>query len=241
MSEPTLRGAGASVLVVEDDRKTADTIALYLRHEGFSVTVASDGIEGRHRAGSEAYDLIVVDRMLPGVDGIEVCRHLRTVADTPVIMLTALIEEQERLEGFAVGVDDYVAKPFSPRELVARAHAVLRRAGAQRARREGSVRVGVLLLAGATREAWLGERALGLSPTEFRILWTLAAAPGRVLTRDDLAERALRGGSETDPRTVDVHIKNLRRKLGGETAAETYIETVFALGYRLRTGALRRA
>ena len=229
------------MLVVEDDTKTADTISLYLRHEGFRVTIAPDGVVGRHRVGAEQFDLVILDRMLPGADGLEVCRHLRSHADTPVIMLTAMVDESERLEGFAAGVDDYVIKPFSPRELVARAHAVLRRAGVQRDRRDGSLRLGTLYLAESTREAWLGTRALGLSPTEFRLLWTMAAAPGRVLSREELAGRALRSRGESDLRTVDAHVKNLRRKLDPGAAADTFIETVFAAGYRLLAGAFRRA
>ncbi|MCC6317565.1 MAG: response regulator transcription factor [Gemmatimonadaceae bacterium] len=229
------------MLVVEDDTKTAETIALYLRHEGFRVTHAPDGVVGRHRVAAERFDLVILDRMLPGADGIDVCRHLREHADTPVIMLTAMVDEHDRLEGFAAGVDDYVPKPFSPRELVARAHAVLRRVGVQRDRREGSLRLGTLYLAEATREAWLGERALALSPTEFRLLWILAATPGRVCSRSELSERALRSAGESDLRTVDAHVKNLRRKLDPGGPADACIETIFAVGYRLLAGAFRHA
>lgn len=241
MSEARPQASAGTVLVVEDDAKTADTISLYLRHEGFRVTVAPDGVVGRHRVEAERFDLVILDRMLPGADGIEVCRHLRRHADTPVIMLTAMVDEHDRLEGFAAGVDDYVPKPFSPRELVARAHAVLRRVGVQRDRREGSLRLGVLYLAEATREAWLGERPLGLSPTEFRLLWILAATPGRVCTRQELSERALKSGGESDLRTVDAHVKNLRRKLDPDGPPDACIETIFAVGYRLLAGAFRNA
>ncbi|NOT09331.1 MAG: response regulator transcription factor [Gemmatimonadales bacterium] len=230
----------ATILVVEDDGKTADTVSLYLRHAGFKVAVAPNGLEGLRRATAEPFDLVILDRMLPGLSGEEICRRLKSAADVPVIILTAMVEEEDRLDGFKAGVDDYVTKPFSPRELVARVRAVLRRAGGSKERGGDTVRVGALVLDQDAREAWLGDRALELSPTEFRMLTVLARAPGKVFPREELAERILREGSEADIRTVDAHVKNLRRKLdrGG---SDSCIMTVFGVGYRLSAEACRRA
>jgi len=227
-----------SVLVVEDDFKTADTVALYLRHGGFRVAVARDGVHGLDLATQEPFDLVVLDRMLPGLDGVELCRRLRARSEVPVIMLTALVEEEDRLEGFRAGVDDYVSKPFSPRELLARAEAVLRRVGIQRGHRRGTVRVGRLAIDPEGHGAWFGERPLDLSPTEFRLLLTLASAPGKVFERQELADRALPEGGTADLRTVDAHIKNLRRKLDTE-GQPSCIATVFSIGYRLSAEACR--
>ena len=231
----------ARILVVEDDRKTADTVALYLRHEGFEVTLTANGSEGARLGAELPFDLCVLDRMLPGADGLTICRAIRERSSVPVIMLTAMVSEEERLQGFAAGVDDYVTKPFSPRELMARVRAVLRRTHLQREARVGIVRVGGLILDHERREARLHDRTLDMSPTEFRLLYVLAKSAGRVFTRDELAERALPEGSEATARTIDAHVKNLRRKLDGEDASEraSHIDTVFGVGYRLNAEACK--
>ena len=229
---------GAHVLLVEDEPKTADTVALYLRHGGFRVTVSRDGAEASAMLSASRFDLIVLDRMLPGLDGLALARQARATADVPIIMLTAMVHEDDRLDGFEAGVDDYVSKPFSPRELVARCQAVLRRAELQRERDAGGVRIGSLFIPAEASEAFVAGVRIALSPTEARLLQILARAGGRVVSRDDLAERGLRGGVEAGARTVDVHVKNLRRKL--EAAGVSCVETVFGVGYRLATGALRR-
>ncbi len=216
-------------------------VSLYLRHAGYRVTLARTGPEGLRRASTEAFDLVVLDRMLPQLDGVEVCRRLRAAADVPVVMLTAMVEEEDRLQGFGAGVDDYVTKPFSPRELVARVQAVLKRSGAPRPQRGNATRVGALVVDVEAREAWLGNRALGLSPTEFRLLHILAGAPNKVFSRQELADRVLRESSAgADPRTIDAHIKNLRRKLDGGTDPSK-ITTVFGVGYRLSAEACQSA
>jgi len=229
-----------TALVIEDDYKTADTVSLYLRHGGFRVTVAHDGSRGLELATRESFDLVVLDRMLPGVDGVELCRRLRRDSNAPVIMLTAMVEEEDRLEGFQAGVDDYVTKPFSPRELLARAEAVLRRTGLREGHRRSLIRVGRLALDPAGHTAWLGERELELSPTEFRLLQAMAAAPGKVFERQELADRALPEGGAPDLRTVDAHIKNLRRKLDSADGPSCIV-TVFGIGYRLSAEACRGA
>ncbi|MBL8959385.1 MAG: response regulator transcription factor [Gemmatimonadetes bacterium] len=229
---------GAHVLLVEDEPKTADTVALYLRHGGFRVTVSRHGAEARDLLVASRYDLVVLDRMLPGVDGLALARQVREAADVPIIMLTAMVDEEDRLTGFAAGVDDYVPKPFSPRELVARCQAVLRRAEVQREREAGGVRLGTLYIPADGAEVFVAGARVALSPTEVRLLQVLARAGGRVVSRDDLAERALRGGTEAGARTVDAHVKNLRRKL--EAAGVSCIETVFGSGYRVDVAAVRR-
>lgn len=170
--------------------------------------------------------------MLPGLDGLEVCRRVRETSAMPIIMLTARSTEEDRLEGLDLGADDYVVKPFSPRELAARVRAVLRRApGAS----DGPpVRVGDLVIDPARHEATLAGRPLDLTPREFRLLEVLARAPGRAFTRGELVERAFGADSSALDRTIDAHVVNLRRKLGDDPACPGRIETVFGVGYRLR-------
>lgn len=223
----------ASILVVEDDPGTADTVALYLRHEGHRVEVARDGRTGLDRARQVGFDLLIVDRMLPGLDGDALCREIRGESDVPVIMLTARTEERDRLEGFDLGADDYVSKPFSPRELIARVRVLLRRAEKQRARRRGVLTVGSLTIDPEGGAAFRASRALALSPTELRLLATLAAAPGRVFSRRELLDRAVAGAHDVDERVVDAHVKNLRRKLDPERGGPSLVETVFGRGYKL--------
>lgn len=232
-----LDAAPASILVVEDDPGTADTVALYLRHEGHRVEVARDGRTGLDRALQVDFDLLIVDRMLPGLDGDALCRRVRRTSDVPVIMLTARTEERDRLEGFDLGADDYVSKPFSPRELMARVRVLLRRAQTQRARRRGVLTVGPLTIDPEAGAAFRGSRDLALSPTELRLLATLAAAPGRVFSRRELLERAVEGAREVDERVVDAHVKNLRRKLDPERSGPSLVDTVFGRGYKLVRGA----
>jgi DNA-binding response OmpR family regulator len=231
----------ASILVVEDDPKTLDTLALYLRHGGYRVTGARDGKEGLRLATEGAFDLVILDRMLPGMDGLEICRRIRLTSDVATLMVTAMVAEAERLQGFNAGVDDYITKPFSPREVLARVQAVLRRAQTQRQRARGLLRLGELVVDIEANLARLGPDELKLSPTEFRLLHVLVGAPTRVFSRDELAERVLRGRGDADLRTVDAHVKNLRRKLDAGRPGDSLIATVFGRGYRLSQELLRRA
>jgi DNA-binding response OmpR family regulator len=228
MTEPAfVRGR---ILVVEDDRRTADLVELYLGHAGHRVVVERDGSAALERVRSERFDLCVLDLMLPGVDGVALCRELRRLGGTPVILLTARTLEEDRLAGFDAGADDYVTKPFSPRELVARTQSLLRRvppAG-------DVIRVGALHVDSASREVHVGDRPVRLTPSEFEILYTLARRPGMVFSRSTLLERLPVRSPDTLERTVDVHVRNLRIKLGPEAAGEQLIETVFGAGYRLR-------
>jgi DNA-binding response OmpR family regulator len=215
---------GRTVLVIEDERETSETIALYFRHEGCEVHLARDGASGLDAARELDPDLVILDLMLPRLDGLAICRALRAESRTPVIMLTARTTEDDKLRGLDLGADDYVTKPFSPRELVARARAVLRRVDG----------LNDLIIAGDVtidlekHEARIGGEVIALTATELRLLAALARAPGRVFTREELVERAFPDSDALD-RTVDAHIKNLRRKIG-----VARIETVFGAGYKLK-------
>jgi two-component system response regulator AdeR len=220
----------ASILLVEDDIKTAETVALYLRHGGHRVVVERDGEGGLERATTEPFDLVVLDRMLPRLDGGEVLKRMRRVTDVPVILLTAMAGERDRLDGFRAGADDYVTKPFSPRELVARVDAMLRRTGVA-GRRGRVVQIGALRLDPDAHWARIGSELLDLSPTEFRLLRCLAEAHHRTFSRSELVDRALSG--DPDDRVVDSHVKNLRRKLTSVGADPGWIRTVFGRGYQL--------
>jgi DNA-binding response OmpR family regulator len=224
--------AKSRILVVDDDPKTVSSLRLYLEHAGFDVLVASDGRQALARArSSPPPDLVVLDLMLPHVDGLTVCRTLRGESDVPIIMLTARTTEEDRLEGLDLGADDYVPKPFSPRELVARVRAVLRRtpSGTLDAR---PIRVGRLTIDPARREVKVGAKPVDLTPREFRLLEVFARAPGRAFTREELVERAFGPDYEALDRTIDAHVMNLRRKIEPDPTDPIYIQTVFGIGYR---------
>jgi len=210
------------ILIVEDDAKTSASIEMYLRHEGYRTDVARTGDEGLACARQQAPDLVILDLMLPGRNGLEVCAALRTQSKLPIIMLTARSTEDDKLLGLESGADDYVTKPFSPRELVARVRAVLRRVDPQD---EEPLVAGDLILDRAAREVVVRGESIDLTAAEFRLLETLMRSPGRVFTRDELVE----GGLD---RTVDVHIKNLRRKIELDRANPARIVTVFGVGYK---------
>jgi len=210
------------ILIVEDDPKTSASIEMYLRHEGYRTDVARSGDEGLARARQQAPDLVILDLMLPGKNGLEVCGALRVESKLPIIMLTARSTEDDKLIGLESGADDYVTKPFSPRELVARVRAVLRRAEPAG---EEPLTAGNIVLDRETREVNVRGTSVALTAAEFRLLETLMRSPGRVFTRDELVE----GGLD---RTVDVHIKNLRRKIELDRANPARIVTVFGTGYK---------
>jgi DNA-binding response OmpR family regulator len=231
----------ARILVVDDDAKTVASVRLYLEHAGYQVDTAADGRAGLERARAEpAPDLVVLDRMLPHLDGLAVCRLVRGESGIPVILLTARTSEADRLEGLDLGADDYVSKPFSPRELVARVRAILRRT-----QPEGpeALAVGTLAIDTGRREVAVRGHRVELTPREFAILVALARAPGRVFSRAALRERAFGAGSEALDRTVDAHIVKLRRKLAGAGGGSDAprVETVFGVGYRLASPGGERA
>jgi len=222
------------VLIVEDDYKTADIVRLYLEKDGYEVACCHDGRDGLDAVRASPPDLVVLDLLLPGMSGLDVCRALRSEFDVPIIVLTALSTEQDKLNGLNLGADDYVTKPFSPRELAARVRAVLRRtsdeddlAGPQ------SLNFEDLNLDLARHVVTVGLREAHLTPTEFRILAVLMREPGRLFSRTQLVDKALGYDYEGLDRTVDVHVLNLRRKIEPDPNQPRYVRTVYGLGYKL--------
>jgi two-component system alkaline phosphatase synthesis response regulator PhoP len=224
---------GQRVLVVDDDKKTVELVKLYLERDGYKVDVAYDGNEGLRQAHELHPDLIVLDLMLPGVDGLEVCRILRTESDVPIIMLTARTTEDDKLTGLGLGADDYVTKPFSPRELAARVRTVLRRLPDQALLRGPvEIQAGDLVMNFQKHEASLVGRSLRLTPIEFKLLGVLVKEPGRTFSRAQLIEKVLGYDFDGFDRTIDVHILNLRRKLESDPSHPRLITTVYGTGYR---------
>lgn len=218
---------GGTILIIEDERDIADLVASRLRSEGFDIEICGDGAEGVERCRELAPDLVVLDLMLPGLDGLEVCRRIQRERRTPVVMLTAKDDETDMLVGLGVGADDYLTKPFSPRELVARVRAVLRRAhGAAVA--APRLRVGEVVIDEATRTVERAGVAVHLTATEFDLLQALAVAGGAVLTREQLLYRVWGYRDGSGVRTVDSHVRAVRRKLGRDL-----IRTVHGVGYAI--------
>jgi two-component system alkaline phosphatase synthesis response regulator PhoP len=223
--------AGKKVLVVDDDAKTVELVKLYLNRDGYRVLTAYDGLEALQLARESHPDIIVLDLMLPGIDGLEVCRILRAESDVPIIMLTAMTTDHDRLTGLNLGADDYVTKPFSPRELAARVRAVLRRLPGERGPAE--IKHGELTLDLLKHEAFLAGKLLNLTPIEFKLLGVLAKEPGRVFSRAQIIEKAFGYDFDGFDRTIDVHILNLRRKIEPDPRHPKYIKTVYGAGYKL--------
>ena len=219
------------VLVVDDDVKTVELLKLYLNRDGYKILTAYDGVEALSLARESHPDLIVLDLMLPGMDGLEVCRTIRDESDVPIIMLTARTTDQDKLTGLSLGADDYVTKPFSPRELAARVRAVLRRFPGERG--PDKIKHGELTVDFIRHEAYLAAEPLNLTTVEFKLLGVLAKEPGRVFNRAQLIEKALGYGFDGFDRTIDVHILNLRRKLEPDPKRPRYIKTVYGAGYKL--------
>ncbi|WP_329274976.1 response regulator transcription factor [Streptomyces sp. NBC_01451] len=228
----------ARILVAEDDEMQSRLIRIYLEREGNAVQVVADGRAALERARSTRPDLIVLDVMLPLVDGLDVCRILRTESDVPILLLTARTTEEDMLLGLDLGADDYLTKPYSPRELTARVRALLRRSRKAGAAAQPSVlRVGEMELDTARFEVRMGGRPVALTSKEFNILETLAREPGRVFTRAQIIERVFGYDRDVLERTVDAHVMNLRRKLeAGRQGGPRLLETVYGRGYRLADG-----
>jgi DNA-binding response OmpR family regulator len=222
---------GKRVLVVDDDVKTVELVKLYLDRDGYRVLSAYDGVEALRLARESHPDLIGLDLMLPGIDGLELCSMLRDESDVPIIMLTAKTTDQDKLTGLNLGADDYVTKPFSPRELAARVRVILRRLPGERGPDE--IKHGKLTVNFLRHEASLDGRPLNLTMVEFKLLGVLAKEPGRVFSRAQLIEKALGYDFEGFDRTIDVHILNLRRKLEPDPNHPRYIKTVYGAGYKL--------
>jgi DNA-binding response OmpR family regulator len=220
------------ILIIEDETRLVRTLRLYLEQAGFGVTAVHDGTQAIPAFRHERPDLVLLDLNLPGKDGLDVCRALRHDSNVPIIMITARSDEADRLIGLELGADDYLVKPFSPREMVARVRAVLRRASGGQVVND-TVRAGDLLLDLAGYRAWLGEHLLTLTQSEFELLSALARNSGRVLTRLQLLDEMPGLAYEGYERSIDQHIKNLRRKIKKAAGDTPFIETVYGVGYRL--------
>lgn len=224
------------VLIVEDDNRTAELIRLYLDRDGYPVMVARNGREGLELARRHQVGLILLDVMMPEMDGLEVCRILRNESEVGIILVTARTDEVNTLMALDMGADDYVTKPFRPRELVARVRAVLRRKGGGEGNERSEFRFGELTIDGRRHEVRRGDEDTGVTRKEFQLLVALASDPGRAFTRLELLERAFGYNYEGLERTVDAHIRNLRKKIELDPANPRYIETVYGVGYRFAEG-----
>jgi DNA-binding response OmpR family regulator len=221
------------ILVVDDDPKIVELIRLYLEKDGYWVLAADDGLEALALARQRCPDLILLDLLLPEMDGLDVCRILAAESEMPIIMLTAKSTDDDKLVGLDVGADDYITKPFNPREVVARVRAVLRRAGQEEAQAPSRLRLGDLEIDCRCHEVRIRGERVSLTPTEFRLLETLARAPGRVFMRQELLDRVFGYDYEGLERTVDVHVRNLRSKIEPNPKEPAYVKTVYGVGYKL--------
>ncbi|MFC1981189.1 response regulator [Chloroflexota bacterium] len=220
------------ILVVDDERKIVDIVAAYLEREGYQVLVAYEGKSALELARQELPDLIILDLMLPEISGWDICRTLRKDSDVPIIMLTARDETTDKIVGLELGADDYVTKPFDPKELVSRVKAVLRRSEGK-AEPQGRLTVADLSIDVEKRQVYRGAEAVELTPIEFELLKVMAENPGRVYQRMQLLDRVQGDAYEGYDRTIDSHIKNLRKKIEPDPEHPRYIITVYGVGYKL--------
>jgi DNA-binding response OmpR family regulator len=223
-----------TVLVVDDDALIRDVVVRYLEREGFSPQQASDGDQAKRSIEEHAPDLVILDIMLPAVNGLDLCRWIRESSDVPVILLTARGEEQDRIVGLELGADDYVVKPFSPRELVQRVKAILRRAAPRPDAAPTRLDTAGLVVDAETREVRQGERVLGLTATEFDLLWCLASHPRVVFSREQLMAQVwgYQAALDAGTSTVTVHVRRLREKIEDDPSQPRLITTVWGVGYR---------
>lgn len=223
-----------NILVVDDESKIRELVGVYLQKEGYSVHEAGSGPEALEKVKSLRFDAIILDLMMPGMDGLELCREIRKDSEVPVIMLTARGDEIDRVLGLELGADDYIVKPFSPRELVARVKAVLRRArkGGPAGRIQPVIGAGDLVIDEETREVIVGGQQVSLTPREYDLLLRLARHPGRVFTREQLLEQVWGYDFFGEARTVDTHITRIREKIARVRGDRQYITTVWGVGYK---------
>lgn len=222
------------ILIVEDDAKIANIVKVYLTQAGYRVVHTASGREAVKLALKDRPAAVILDLMLPDISGEEVCQEIKEMDDIPVLMLTAKFSEEERVAGFALGADDYVVKPFSPRELVYRVKAVLKRTqkGELDATRPLSFNSQALVIDARTYEVRINSKPVNITSTEFKVLFTLAASPTRVFPRDELVDKALGYQFEGFERSIDAHIKNIRHKIEEDSKNPAYIQTVYGVGYR---------
>jgi len=218
------------ILIVEDEKKIADLLCDYLKKAGFRTSTQDNGNLVISQVKKDSPDLILLDIMLPGKDGMELCREIRQVSDIPIIMITARVEEIDRLLGLELGADDYICKPFSPREVVARVKTVFRRVHAEP--QTNNLVVGSISLDDETHQVMIGNQMLNLTPNEFGLLKIMMSRPNRVFSRSELINRVQGYGFEGYDRTIDTHIKNLRKKIGRQLPGQEIISTVYGIGYK---------
>jgi DNA-binding response OmpR family regulator len=223
-----------TVLIIEDEKELSNVLKAYLERGGYDVLAATRGDQGLTLWEEKHPDMVLLDLNLPGMDGIDIARKIRQTDDTPLIMVTARVDELDRLLGLELGADDYIAKPFSPREVVARVKAVLRRVEKQIPKPVSTIEAGDLTIDSQAFTVEQSGKALELTPTEFSVLATMAAHPGRVYSRLQLLEACQGVAYEGYERSIDAHIKNLRNKLGDDSKNPKYVETVFGVGYRFK-------
>lgn len=221
------------ILIVEDEPKLAAVVSDYLKAASFETRIVSDGRDVVDAVKADHPHLVLLDLMLPGRDGLDVCRDLRSFSDLPIVMMTAKVEEIDRLIGLELGADDYICKPFSPREVVARVKAILRRSQRNDTAAGASSANAGLVINEERYVASFNDQLLDLTPVEFRLLKTLAAAPGRVFSRDQLLDNLYTDHRVVTDRTVDSHIKNLRRKLDAASPEQELIRSIYGVGYKL--------
>jgi two-component system response regulator BaeR len=219
------------ILIVEDEQKVAAILKEYLEKSGYRTTIAGRGDQAVAQVRKISPDMMLLDLMLPGMDGMAVCREVRKFSDIPIIMITAKVEEIDRLLGLEIGADDYVCKPFSPRELVARIKAVLRRTNPEPVGK--NLAIGPIAIDEASHQAKVSDQELDLTPNEFRLLQVLISQPGRVFSRDELLSRVQGYDCDGYDRTIDSHIKNLRKKIATQLPGQEIITTVYGMGYKL--------
>ena len=226
--------AEIKILVVEDEPSLSEVVSLYLKRAGYQVQIASDGRQAMSILEKQIPDFVILDLMLPEVDGLSITRWLRDRSNVPIIMVTARREEIDRISGLEMGADDYVVKPFSPQELVSRVRAVLRRTGREQAGAESErdLALGELHISPSTRVVIVREAPIELTAKEFDLLYLLARHPRQVFTRDQLLERVWGGADYIDPGTVTVHIRRLREKIESDPSSPTYLLTVWGVGYK---------
>jgi DNA-binding response OmpR family regulator len=224
------------ILIVDDDRKTLELVRLYLENDGYQVFTALDGRLALTEARKAVPDLVVLDLMLPKVDGLDVCRQIRAESNVPIIMLTARTTEEDKLLGLDIGADDYITKPFSPREVLARVRAVLRRKNNGEPAETLTQQVfDELVIDFQRREVRVQGKSVHLTPKEFKLLEIMVKQPGQIFSRTLLLARAFGPNHEGLERTIDVHVMNLRKKLEQNTPEKTYIKTIYGLGYKFST------
>lgn len=229
-------GSERPILIAEDDRSTTSLLSAYLEREGFSTVVARNGREALELAREQAPLFVILDLMLPHVDGWEVCREVRRSSDVPIMILSARGEPHERILGFSMGADDYVVKPFSPGEVVARVKTILRRVGADSSKAKGRLTCRELVLDLEKRKVLLRGQAISLTPSEYKLLEVLMAAAGRTFLREELLNHLYPNGEAVTDRVIDVHIGNLRQKIEDDLSKPRYILTARGVGYQFADG-----